>query len=192
MDVVTTRGNTAYCAGAKNQTLVSSFLDSWIGFSEQWESSELRVGAPTVTNSPADAKKRAAVVAAFKVRTLLLNSGPTIFQHMSQHAWSAYGEKFFEDIHIAAEFLKERDAMGDDEYHPISRTGSNLTKAGGIGYTVIDSIDSMLLMGLWNEHARALHWVTNKMSLDRDDIFNTFEVIPFFRDHDSPMIQTSQ
>jgi len=66
--------------------------------------------------------------------------------------------------------------MGDDEYHPISRTGSNLTKAGGIGYTVIDSIDTMLLMGLRNEHARALHWVTNKMSLDRDDEFNTFEM----------------
>ena len=70
----------------------------------------------------------------------------------------------------------ERDAMGDDEYHPISRTGSNLTEAGGIGYTVVDSIDTMLLMGLDNEHARAMEWVTNKMSLDRDDNFSTFEV----------------
>ena len=31
----------------------------------------------------------------------------------------------------------ERDAMGSDEYHPISRNGSNLTTAGGIGYTVV-------------------------------------------------------
>ena len=38
--------------------------------------------------------------------------------------------------------------MGDDEYHPISHKGSNLTAAGGIGYTVIDSIDTMLLMRL--------------------------------------------
>lgn len=79
--------------------------------------------------------------------------------------------------------------MGDDEYHPISRTGSNLTKAGGIGYTVIDSIDTMLLMGLHNEHVRAMDWVTNKMSLDRDDKFNTFEVIPFLCDCDSSMIK---
>jgi mannosyl-oligosaccharide alpha-1,2-mannosidase len=73
----------------------------------------------------------------------------------------------------------ERDAMGDDEYHPISRTGSNLTKAGGVGYTVVDSIDTMLLMGLNDEHTRAMEWVTNKMSLDRDDNFSMFEVTLF-------------
>ncbi|KAI0370015.1 glycoside hydrolase [Pilatotrama ljubarskyi] len=76
-----------------------------------------------------------------------------------KHAWLAY----------------ERDAMGDDEYHPISRKGSNLTEAGGIGYTVIDSIDTMLIMGLHDEYARARDWVANKMSFDRDAEFNTFE-----------------
>ncbi|KAJ6608840.1 glycoside hydrolase [Mycena sp. CBHHK59/15] len=76
-----------------------------------------------------------------------------------KHAWLAY----------------ERDAMGDDEYHPISRKGSNLTDAGGIGYTVIDSIDTMLLMGLEDEYARARKWVETSMSFDRDANFNTFE-----------------
>lgn len=66
--------------------------------------------------------------------------------------------------------------MGDDEYHPISRKGSNLTKAGGIGYTVVDSIDTMLIMGLHDEYARARDWVAHKMTLDRDANFNTFEV----------------
>lgn len=66
--------------------------------------------------------------------------------------------------------------MGDDEYHPISREGTNLTQAGGIGYTVIDSIDTMLLMGLNVEYERARTWVENTMSLERDGIFNTFEV----------------
>lgn len=70
----------------------------------------------------------------------------------------------------------ERDAMGDDEYHPISRKGSNLTKAGGIGYTVVDSIDTMLIMGLHEEQARARNWVAHQMNLDRDANFNTFEV----------------
>ncbi|KAG6860344.1 hypothetical protein C0995_012457 [Termitomyces sp. Mi166 len=76
-----------------------------------------------------------------------------------KHAWLAY----------------ERDAMGDDEYHPISHKGSNLTSAGGIGYTVVDSIDTMLLMGLTTEYARARAWVTNKLSFERDGDFNTFE-----------------
>ncbi|KAK7048379.1 glycoside hydrolase family 47 protein [Favolaschia claudopus] len=81
-----------------------------------------------------------------------------------QHSWSAY----------------ERDAMGDDEYHPISHKGTNLTAAGGIGYTVVDSIDTMLLMGLHQEYSRAREWVATKMSFDRNATFNTFEVIPTF------------
>ncbi|KAI0714702.1 glycoside hydrolase [Earliella scabrosa] len=76
-----------------------------------------------------------------------------------RHAWLAY----------------ERDAMGDDEYHPISHKGTNLTEAGGIGYTVIDSIDTMILMGLQDEYQRARGWVETKLSFDRDANFNTFE-----------------
>ncbi|KAG2035675.1 glycoside hydrolase [Suillus americanus] len=76
-----------------------------------------------------------------------------------KHAWLAY----------------ERDAMGDDEYHPISHAGSNLTKAGGIGYTVADSIDTMIIMGLEDEYQRARAWVADKLSFERDANFNTFE-----------------
>ncbi|KZT01183.1 glycoside hydrolase family 47 protein [Laetiporus sulphureus 93-53] len=76
-----------------------------------------------------------------------------------KHAWSAY----------------ERDAMGDDEYHPIGKSGTNLTEAGGIGYTVVDSIDTMLIMGLDDEYARARQWVAEDLSFERDGSFNTFE-----------------
>lgn len=70
----------------------------------------------------------------------------------------------------------ERDAMGDDEYHPISRKGSNLTEAGGIGYTVVDSLDSLLMMGLHEDYARARKWVDEKLNFEKDGNFNTFEV----------------
>ncbi|KAH7886293.1 glycoside hydrolase family 47 protein [Phlebopus sp. FC_14] len=76
-----------------------------------------------------------------------------------KHAWLAY----------------ERDALGDDEYHPFTQKGSNLTAAGGIGYTVADSIDTMLIMGLQDEYQRARAWIQNKLSFDRDANFNTFE-----------------
>lgn len=76
-----------------------------------------------------------------------------------KHAWLAY----------------ERDAMGDDEYHPISHAGSNLTKAGGVGYAVADSIDTMIIMGLEDEYQRARAWVADKLSFERDGNFNTFE-----------------
>jgi len=67
--------------------------------------------------------------------------------------------------------------MGADEYHPISHEGSNLTEAGGIGYTVVDTIDTMLLMGLDDEYLRARSWVEHKLSFDRDASFSTFEVV---------------
>jgi hypothetical protein len=70
--------------------------------------------------------------------------------------------------------------MGADEYHPISHKGSNLTEAGGIGYTVVDSIDTMLLMGLDGEYLRARSWIEHKLSFDRDAPFSTFEVWFFF------------
>ncbi|KAJ7030177.1 glycoside hydrolase family 47 protein [Mycena alexandri] len=79
-----------------------------------------------------------------------------------QYAWSAY----------------ERDAMGSDEYHPMSHRGQNLSHSGGIGYTIVDALDTMLLMGLQDEYLRASDWVRNSLSFDRDGrtrCFNTFE-----------------
>ncbi|KIM38981.1 glycoside hydrolase family 47 protein [Hebeloma cylindrosporum] len=76
-----------------------------------------------------------------------------------KYAWAAY----------------ERDAMGNDEYHPLSKKGSNLTDSGGIGYAIIDSIDTMLIMGLEKEYNTARNWVANELSFDHDGNFNTFE-----------------
>ena len=70
----------------------------------------------------------------------------------------------------------ERDAMGCDAYHPLSRAGSNLTEAGGIGYMVLDSIDSLILLGMDEEYQRAREWVANDLSFDRDGVYSTFEV----------------
>lgn len=70
----------------------------------------------------------------------------------------------------------ERDAMGNDEYHPISKTGSNLTSSGAVGYAVIDAIDTMQVMGLQEEYNRAREWISSELTFDRDGDFNTFEV----------------
>ncbi|KAF7338960.1 alpha-1,2-Mannosidase [Mycena venus] len=77
-----------------------------------------------------------------------------------KHAWSAY----------------ETDAMGSDEYHPLSHRGSNLG-GGGIGYTVVDALDTMLLMGpaLDAEYKRARKWVEESLTFDRTGQFSTFE-----------------
>ncbi|KAJ9113514.1 hypothetical protein QFC20_001865 [Naganishia adeliensis] len=95
-----------------------------------------------------------------------------------------------EEIHIVADKAK-RDAVkqafahswkayeqygwGSDEFHPLSKGGSNLTEAGGIGYTIVDSLDSLLLMGFDKEYERARDWIANELSFDADANFNSFE-----------------
>lgn len=78
--------------------------------------------------------------------------------------------------------------MGDDEYKPIEKRGTNLSDSGGVGYTVVDSVDTMLLMGLADEAARAKDWIANKLSFEREGNFNTFEVRhdQFFRTSSTP------
>lgn len=66
--------------------------------------------------------------------------------------------------------------MGADEYHPMSHSGTNLSEAGGIGYTVVDSMDTMLIMGLKDEYGRARKWVEERLSFEKNGSYSTFEV----------------
>ncbi|KAG8696566.1 mannosyl-oligosaccharide alpha-1,2-mannosidase, partial [Ceratobasidium sp. 395] len=79
-----------------------------------------------------------------------------------KHAWSGY----------------ERDAFGCDDYHPVSRTGSNLTTNRGVGYMIVDSIDTMLIMGkdLSAEYRRARDWIAKELDFERDGRYSTFEI----------------
>ena len=47
--------------------------------------------------------------------------------------------------------------MGNDEYHPLSKRGSNLTDSDGIGYVIIiiNAINKMQIMGLQEGYNRA-------------------------------------
>ncbi|KAI5481705.1 mannosyl-oligosaccharide alpha-1,2-mannosidase, glycoside hydrolase family 47 protein [Pseudohyphozyma bogoriensis] len=69
----------------------------------------------------------------------------------------------------------ERDAFGFDDYHPISHTGSNMSPAGPVGYFIVDSLDSLLVMGLKDEYERARAWVKD-LSFDLDDKYHNFEI----------------
>ncbi|CAG8628238.1 1350_t:CDS:2, partial [Acaulospora colombiana] len=69
-----------------------------------------------------------------------------------------------------------RDAWGFDEYHPVKRKGTNLSSDGGIGYTIVDTLDTMHIMGLEQEFAEAREWVARELTFDREGKFNTFEI----------------
>ena len=74
-----------------------------------------------------------------------------------QHAWKAY----------------ETYAMGMDEVKPISLQGQN--NWGGMGTTLVDSLDTLYLMGMTDELDRAREWVKSSLSHDRPKQVSVFE-----------------
>ena len=74
-----------------------------------------------------------------------------------EHAWAGY--KLF--------------AYGEDEILPV--TGGNRTQYGGIGTTLVDSLDTLWLMDMKNEFYEARDWVKNELTHERDVMESVFE-----------------
>ncbi|RWS10141.1 endoplasmic reticulum mannosyl-oligosaccharide 1:2-alpha-mannosidase-like protein, partial [Dinothrombium tinctorium] len=64
-------------------------------------------------------------------------------------------------------------AWGYDNLKPITKEGSNWF---GVGLTIIDSLDTLLLMGLEKEYNEALEWVKNDLTFDVNRYVNCFEM----------------
>jgi len=73
-----------------------------------------------------------------------------------QHAWNSY----------------RRFAWGNDHLRPISKTGQNWF---GLGLTIVDSLDTMLIMNLKDEYAEARSWVAEKLNFNVNKDVNLFE-----------------
>lgn len=71
----------------------------------------------------------------------------------------------------------ERNAWGKDEYHPLSRTGTNLLLRDDspLGFTIVDALDSLILMGFKDEYERARDWIRDTLRWDIDGRLNVFE-----------------
>lgn len=92
--------------------------------------------------------------------------GPTLqIQHNEQqkaiveafrHAWGAY----------------KKYAWGSDALKPISRTGERWLD---LGVTIVDSLDTMWLMGLQAEFDEAKTWVANSLTIIRNKDVSVFE-----------------
>ena len=74
-----------------------------------------------------------------------------------QFAWAAY----------------EQYAFGMDEIKPQSMTGSN--GWGGFGTTLVDSLDTLWLMGMKEEFQRARDWVRDSLNNNRNRMVSFFE-----------------
>ena len=142
----------------------------------------------------ADEEKRDAIVHAFEVHfvLVLVSRWPTNYLSARLlriwYGWPphAHASRILQHCYI------ERDSFGWDEYHPISRTGTNLTMPAspdqenlntGIGYTIIDSLSTLLIMShshpdtFLPAYRRAKSWVRTSLdfSAPRDRPISVFE-----------------
>ncbi|BFZ57885.1 mannosyl-oligosaccharide alpha-1,2-mannosidase [Savitreella phatthalungensis] len=65
-------------------------------------------------------------------------------------------------------------AWGKDEFYPRTK-GSRFMVDGGLGWIIVDSLDTLALMGLKDELAIARDWVINTLTYDTDHDVNVFE-----------------
>lgn len=63
---------------------------------------------------------------------------------------------------------------GYDEYHPVSHTGKHMTPKG-MGWIIIDALDTMMVMNLTTELTHARQWIHSNLTYDQDHDVNTFE-----------------
>ena len=64
--------------------------------------------------------------------------------------------------------------IGFDEFHPQSK-GSRQMVPGGMGWIIVDALDTMMLMNLTTELEHARQWVHHNLTYDVDHDVNTFE-----------------
>ncbi len=65
-------------------------------------------------------------------------------------------------------------AWGMDEYHPISRKGRNMVE-GGMGWMIVDSLDTAMMMNLTSQVARAREWIATSLFYTANHDVSTFE-----------------
>jgi mannosyl-oligosaccharide alpha-1,2-mannosidase len=68
----------------------------------------------------------------------------------------------------------EKYGWGYDEYHPVSHTGKFMVPQG-MGWIIVDALDTMMLMNLSTELAHARQWIHSNLTYEQNHDVNTFE-----------------
>ncbi|KAL1624908.1 mannosyl-oligosaccharide alpha-1,2-mannosidase [Diplodia seriata] len=68
----------------------------------------------------------------------------------------------------------EKYAWGYDEFHPVSKKGRQMVP-GGMGWIIVDALDTLILMNLTTQLTHAREWVSTSLDYEKDHDVNTFE-----------------
>ncbi|KAF3034684.1 mannosyl-oligosaccharide alpha-1,2-mannosidase [Didymella heteroderae] len=69
----------------------------------------------------------------------------------------------------------EAHGWGYDEYHPVAKNGRYMAEPNGMGWIIVDALDTMMIMNLTKELKHAREWVSTTLDYDKDQDVNTFE-----------------
>jgi len=107
---------------------------------------------------------------------------PTIKKELSKSSWFGAGAAV--DWETRAQRVREvfktsfngyeKNAWGYDEYHPVSKGKRQMTP-DGMGWIIVDALDTMMIMNLTEEVAHARQWIHHNLTYDQDHDVNTFE-----------------
>ncbi|CAJ2513348.1 Uu.00g014670.m01.CDS01 [Anthostomella pinea] len=87
--------------------------------------------------------------------------------------WPKRSERVVEAFTLSFDAYS-RYAWGYDEYHPVSKKGHQMAPQG-MGWIIVDALDTMILMNLTSRVTHAREWISNSLSYDQDQDVNTFE-----------------
>ena len=68
----------------------------------------------------------------------------------------------------------EKYAWGKDVYNPLGKDGNQMSDTG-LGWIIVDSLDSLILMNLTSRLSHAREWVSKSLNYEQDQEVNTFE-----------------
>ncbi|KAI5795206.1 glycoside hydrolase [Geopyxis carbonaria] len=105
--------------------------------------------------------------------SLLGSSIPQSKSATNTDTWEGRRERV-KEVFVESWAAYERDAWGFDEYHPISKGGRQMLPKG-LGWIIVDSIDTLMIMNLTTQLSNAREWVEHSLSYDQDNEVNTFE-----------------
>lgn len=95
-------------------------------------------------------------------------------KHEDNKTWLERRERVKEAFTMSWDAYRQY-AWGFDEFHPISKKGSQMAPKG-MGWIIVDALDTMILMNLTSELSQAREWLTNSLTYDQDQDVNTFEI----------------
>ncbi|KAE8132907.1 glycoside hydrolase [Aspergillus pseudotamarii] len=88
--------------------------------------------------------------------------------------WSSHREEVKDSFVISWDAYTKY-AWGQDRFHPISKTGSQMSPSG-LGWIIVDSLDTLMIMNLTTQLSDARKWLNRGLTYNQDQDVNTFEM----------------